>query len=112
MSESDKIYQFIAQHRPPGTDPELLFSPQRGQQVIAKLIYVVNLGNKDLKFSIYFDHDGSDTGLDEAVAYEATVKKGTTQPIEIDIPLRRSDGTLHVQTDSGGDINFILFGNK
>ena len=111
-SRADKIYQFLAQLRPSGTSPDLLFSPRAGSQPILKLLYVVNLDNKDRKFSIYFDNNGTSTTEAEAIAFEAVIKKNTTEAIEIDIPMRNSAGSFHVQTDKANELNFQLFGNK
>lgn len=112
MSEARRTYQFLSKLRPSGVAPELIFSPKTGQQVIVKLIYVVNVSNKDRKFSIYFDNRGAATDETTAIAFEAIIEKNTTQPIELDIPMRNSAGTLHVQTDKADDINFQLMGDK
>ena len=111
-SEANKIYQFIGKLRPSTTSPELLFSPKTGEQPILKLLYIANLDNKDRKFSIYFDNDGTNTTGAEAVAFEAVIKKNTTEAIEIDIPMRNSLGSFHVQTDKANELNFQLFGDK
>jgi hypothetical protein len=106
------ILQYLNRLRPAGTDPELLYSPAVGEQVILTLIYVVNLDNQDREFSIYYDHDGNTTDETTAIAFEAKIAKNTTQPIALELPMRNSAGQLNVQTDKGNALNFQLVGQK
>lgn len=105
-------YKFMNRLRPSTTAPELLFSPDQGNEWVAKLLYVVNLDNKERTFSIYYDHNGSTTDETTAIAFESVIEANTSQPIELDLPLRNSDGGIYVEIDQANDINFQLMGDQ
>ena len=112
MSDSDKILQYLDQVRPVGTDPVEMFSPKTGQQVVLRKLYIANLTSSNHRYSLYFDNDGSDTTISEAIAKDVKILKNTTIVVELEIPMRNSEGTFSVETDSGNDLNFTLFGDK
>jgi len=116
--EIAKTLQFLARLRPTTTGAELLFSPasaqnnKSGEQVVLRTLYVANVSSSNVKYSVYFDHDGSVASKDTALVFEATIEKNTTEPIELRIPMNNSAGQLQVQIDSANDVNFQLMGDK
>lgn len=106
------IYQFLNQHRPATTDPELLYSPGVGEQVIARQLIISNNDNQDREYSIYYHHDGNETTSDRVIAPAAIIEAGQYIIIPLELPLRNSAGTIHVQTDKANELNFTLTGDK
>jgi len=109
---SDKTYQFLAQLRPASTSPELLFSPKVGDQVLGMQLIVSNVSAATRQFSIFFDHDGTTADETTALAWEVNLSIGTTQVIDIILPLRDSNGSVYVQSDIVGGLNFTFNGQR
>ena len=106
------ILQYLNQLRPATTDPELIYSPEPGEQVVLVRLIVANVSNKNRDFSVYFDHDGTTADETTAIAFEAGILKNTTEIIDLQLPARNSAGGLYVQTDKANDLNFTLTGLK
>ncbi len=116
--EAEKTLQFLAQLRPSNTTAQSLYSPESnknrnpGQQVILRKIYIANTSNKSVDFSVFFDNSGSTYDESTALFFELRLPKHTTELIELDIPMRSSDGNLGVQIGTADDITFTLYGEK
>lgn len=106
------ILQFLDQIRPAGTSPVNLFSPQKSQQVVLKTIWIANNSNANREYSLYFANDGAAASIANAIAYQVQIDGKTSVRIDLEIPMRNSNGIFYIQTSNADDITFTLFGER
>lgn len=104
--------KILAQIQPAITTNVVLFSPQKGEQYLLKKLFVSNTGSSTIKIRTFVNKTAGTGAAVNAINYDINLIKETSMTIDLDIPLRNSNGAIVVRCDKANQGTFTLIGEK
>ena len=108
----DSKLQYFAQERPAVTTAVTIFSPDEGVPVMLRQLFICNTSGSNRTYRLYLDNDGTTYDESTAFAWDAVVEAGTTEIVDLDVPMRDSAGNIAVRSDLSRGLTFTLYGEK
>ena len=88
---------------------EEIYSPAEGIEMIGFMMMITNDSNQDRTGTVYQDHDGS-TYDKTTKLMQRTVTRGGDSLFEGYAAMNNSAGSMGVESSTGGDLTFTLWG--
>ena len=100
----------LAQSRPSGTSAASIYSPPASTTAIIKTIIIANVGSGSVDASLFCDDDGTTYDESTSIYWEVSIANGNTTIIDTYICMDDATGNFAVQSSSGNDLTFTIFG--
>ena len=105
--------KMLGQETPPSNNtPVEIYSPEDGVEAVGIMLTITNDTGQDHVGTAYYDNTGTTYDLTTRIGQKTISKGAEDAKVGLLIGMNEAAGSLAVESDSGGDLTFTLWGTE